>query len=122
MQGLPSGIGGLGVARFQSVPVPAVVRDAVQSHTSTLGLAAALGVAGLFGLVIFTRRRSPRRMAPAVIQSRPMIFEKPQENLHPLFTTQRTVRDNSFVFKKTRKKGRLYRNRAGEKVLHKPDD
>lgn len=112
--------GGLGIARNAKVSLPPVVRDAIVSHTTTLGLAAALGVAGIFGLTVLGRRR---KTGPVVVRSHPIIFVEQPDNVHPLFTSPRTVRDDSFVFKKTRKKGRIYRNRDGERfLLTDPDE
>jgi hypothetical protein len=41
-------------------------------------------------------------------------FRNPQ--VHPLFTTPRPARDANFVIRKTRNRGRISRNRAGERL------
>ncbi len=107
--------GGLGIVHIPGVALPLVVRNAIESNTSVLRAAAAGGLAGLMSLVIFRKRNV--RKAPPLIRSRPMVFEK-QENVHPLFLTPRPSRDTRFVIRKTRKRGRIHRNRAGEKIPH----
>lgn len=109
--------GGLGIVHIQSIAIPLVVRNAIESNTSVLRAAAAGGLAGLMALVIFHRKRNLRK-APPLVRSRRMVFEK-QENVHPLFLTPRPSRDTKFVFRKTRKRGRIHRNRAGEKLPHR---
>jgi len=41
-------------------------------------------------------------------------FRSPR--VHPLFTTSRPARDTNFVIRKTRNRGRISRNRAGERL------
>ena len=108
--------GGLGIVQFRGSSVPLVVRDAVVANSSVLRLAGALGVAAILGMVILQRRRPARKLVPAVVKSHPIMFEQPDPTVHPLFTTPRPSRDHSFVFRKTKKKGQLYRNNAAEKV------
>ena len=109
--------GGLGIERVHNTVLPLIVRNAIESHTSVLQAAAAGGLAGLVSLVVFHRKRSVRKAPPAVIRSRPMVIEEP-EIVHPLFQTPRTSRDKRFIIQKTRRRGRIYRNRDGEKILH----
>jgi len=108
--------GGLGIVHIPGVALPLVVRNAIESNTSVLRAAAAGGLAGLISLLVFHRKRTVSK-APPIVRSRPMVFEK-QENLHPLFLTPRPSRDKRFIIRKTRRRGRIYRNRGGEKILH----
>jgi hypothetical protein len=107
--------GGLGIARLHNIVLPLLVRSAIESHASFLQAAAAGGLAGLVSLAVFQRKRSVRKTLPAVIRSRPMVFEEP-EIVHPLFQTPRQSRDKKFIIRKTRKRGKMHRNRGGEKI------
>jgi hypothetical protein len=107
--------GGLGIDRLHNTVLPLIVRGAIESHTSFLQAAAAGGLAGLVSLVVFHRKRSVSKAPLAVIRSRPMVFEEP-EIVHPLFRTPRPSRDKKFIIRKTRKRGKMHRNRGGEKI------
>ncbi len=107
--------GSLGIVRLHNTALPLIVRSAIESHTSFLQAAVAGGLAGLVSLVVFQRKRDVRKAPPAAIRSRPMFFEEP-EIVHPLFQTPRPSRDKRFIIRKTRKRGKMHRNRGGEKI------
>jgi hypothetical protein len=107
--------GGLGIVRLHNTVLPLIVRSAIESYTSFLQATAAGGLAGLVSLVVFQRKRVVRKAPPVVIRSRPMFFEEP-EIAHPLFKTPISSRDKKFIIRKTRKRGKMHRNRSGEKI------
>src|SRR3989454_12329379 len=77
-----------------------------------------IAIAGLTGLVttLFLQgRRRSRKNRPSRLKMTPMTFGSARP-LHPLMMTQRPARDTSFVIRKTRNRGRISRNRMGERL------
>lgn len=77
-----------------------------------------IALAGLIGLttsLLLQRRRRSRKANAKQPRMIPMSFgnEKP---VHPLMMTQRPARDTKFVIRKTRNRGRISRNRLGERM------
>ena len=91
------------------------------TESNQLGLSSIqieLGFAGLMGLLAslaLQKRRRSRRTRTASPRMRQMTFEtgKPA---HPLMMTPRPARDKNFIIKKTRNRGRISRNRMGERL------
>lgn len=90
------------------------VRNAIESNLSILRVAVPIGLGTMAASLSVQKRRRSRR-ARTTPKSRPMTFG-PNEKLHPLMMTQRPARDASFIIRKTRTRGRISRNREGERL------
>ena len=93
-----------------------LITESAQLGLSSLQIE--LTVAGSMGLLAslaLQRRRRSRKILTGPPKMRQMTFEigKPA---HPLMMTPRPARDKNFVIKKTRNKGRISRNRMGERL------
>ncbi len=70
---------------------------------------------GGFILSVPILRSLSRREKTSQVKVQPVPeFRSPR--VHPLFTTSRPSRDTNFVIRKTRNRGRISRNRAGERL------
>ncbi len=70
---------------------------------------------GGFILSVPILRSFSRREKTSQVKVQPVPeFRSPR--VHPLFTTSRPSRDTNFVIRKTRNRGRISRNRAGERI------
>ena len=70
---------------------------------------------GGFILSVPILRSLSRREKTSQVKVQPVPeFRSPR--VHPLFTTSRPSRDTNFVIRKTRNRGRISRNRAGERI------
>jgi len=74
-----------------------------------------IGTLGGFILSVPILRSLSRREKTSQVKVQPVPeFRSPR--VHPLFTTSRPSRDTNFVIRKTRNRGRISRNRAGERI------
>ncbi|HZY46224.1 MAG TPA: hypothetical protein VFE96_00360 [Candidatus Bathyarchaeia archaeon] len=110
-------VSGWMIAKFSSyASAQGYLREEFQLGLSSLQIQ--MAIAGFFGLllplVIQFRRRSKRmRARPLKMTSMTFGTTKPA---HPLMTTLRPSRDSKFVVRKTRNRGRISRNRMGERL------
>jgi hypothetical protein len=76
-----------------------------------------IGLAGLTVLMasLFVRRRRSRKAKTSPLKMTPMSFGT-RKPAHPLMMTQRPARDTKFVIRKTRNRGRIARNRMGQRL------
>jgi hypothetical protein len=70
---------------------------------------------GGFLLSIPILRSLSRKDKPSRIEVQPMHQNRSPRD-HPLFMTSRPARDTNFVIRKTKNRGRISRNRAGERL------
>jgi hypothetical protein len=70
---------------------------------------------GGFILSIPIFRSLLRKDKPSRVEVQPM-HQHPSPRDHPLFMTSRPARDTNFVIRKTKNRGRISRNRAGERL------
>jgi|SRR5438093_139237 len=73
------------------------------------------GLTGLLTTFFLQGRRRSRKNKAGQLKMTPMTFGTVRPS-HPLTMTQRPSRDASFVIRKTRKPGRIARNRMGERL------
>jgi hypothetical protein len=73
------------------------------------------GLTGLLTSLFIGGRRRTRKTKARQLKMTPMSFGS-GEPAHPLMMTQRPARDTKFVIRKTRKRGRISRNRMGERL------
>jgi len=73
------------------------------------------GLTGLLTSLFIGGRRRSRKTKARQLKMTPMSFGS-GEPAHPLMMTQRPARDTKFVIRKTRKRGRISRNRMGERL------
>jgi hypothetical protein len=86
----------------------------LRSNLSIFRVTLIVGFGGSLFSIPFIRRRGRDQEAPA----HPVEIPKPSPNkrVHPLLMTQRPSRDTNFVIRKTKKRGRISRNRGGERL------
>ena len=93
------------------------IMNGLKLSFSTFQIEIALaGLTGLLGsLLIQSRRHSRKAVNTSPLKMTPLSFgtSKP---VHSLMMTQRPARDTKFVIRKTRKPGRISRNRMGERL------
>lgn len=91
----------------------------IASNFSVLRLTLLVSFGGTMLSVPFLLRRGHRTREPNGPVPLPI---NQRTTAHPLMMTPRPARDSSFVFRKTKKRGRISRNRAGERLpLTGPD-
>jgi hypothetical protein len=73
------------------------------------------GLTGLLTSLFIGGRRRTRKTKARQLKMTPMSFGS-GEPAHPLMMTQRPARDTKFVIRKTRNRGRISRNRMGERL------
>ncbi len=91
-----------------------IVINLVQTDLSMLRVTLLAGFGGSLVSIPLLRRRSRRRGVPKT--SLGPYVEGRRANVHPLMLTPRPSRDSSFVVRKTKKRGRISRNRGGERL------
>jgi len=99
-----------------SPSVQGYVREGIKLSVSNFQIEIALaGLTGLLASVFFRGRRRSAKAKPRQLKMIPMNFGDGKP-VHPLMMTQRPSRDTKFVIRKTRNRGRLSRNRMGERL------
>jgi hypothetical protein len=73
------------------------------------------GLTGLLTSLFIGGRRRTRKTKARQLKMTPMSFGS-GEPAHPLMMTQRPARDTKFVIRRTRNRGRISRNRMGERL------
>jgi hypothetical protein len=73
------------------------------------------GLTGLLTSLFIGGRRRTRKTKARQLKMTPMSFGS-GEPAHPLMVIQRPARDTKFVIRKTRNRGRILRNRMGERL------
>ena len=86
----------------------------LQTNVSMLRVTLLACFGGSLISVPLLRRRNRRRGVPKTTLGPPV--EGRSANVHPLMLTPRPSRDSSFVVRKTKKRGRISRNRGGERL------
>lgn len=99
------------------------VHNTIASNASILQIAVPVGFVTIIASLILQRKRDAREVQAAL--RREEILRKinfapttlPVQNVpHQLFTIPRPARDSQFRIKKTRNKGKISRNRGGQRV------
>jgi hypothetical protein len=86
----------------------------ISSSLSVFRVTLIVGFGGSLLSIPFLRRRGHDRAIPVrSIDPNPAIG---QRKIHPLLLVSRPSRDPRFIIRKTRKRGRIARNRAGERL------
>ena len=90
------------------------VRILLNSNFSALRLTLIAGFGGTMLSIPLLARLSRRKgTGPAIV---PQPIFSGSTRVHPLMLTPRPARDHSFVIRKTAKRGRISRNRGGERL------
>lgn len=94
------------------------ILDSIRLSLSTLQIEIALaGLTGLLASIFLkSRRRSRKANASPLKMKRVSFGPTTGKPVHPLMMTQRPARDTKFVIRKTRNRGRISRNRMGERL------
>jgi hypothetical protein len=92
------------------------IQEGIKLSLSNFQIEFALaGLTGLTTSILLQRRRRSRKTNAKQLRMIPMSFGD-QKPVHPLMMTQRPARDTKFVIRKTRNRGRISRNRMGERM------
>lgn len=86
----------------------------ILSNLSMSRVTLIVGFGGSLLSIPFLRRRGHDRIIP--VQPTDPNLAIGQKKVHPLLLVPRPSRDSRFVLRKTRKTGRIRRNRAGERL------
>jgi hypothetical protein len=102
---------------FRFASLQGYIHEGIQLSLSNFQIEIALaGLTGLLGsLFLQGRRRRSRKTKASPLKMTPMSFGTGKP-VHPLMMIQRPARDTKFVIRKTRKPGRISRNRMGERL------
>ncbi len=99
-----------------SASLQGYIQEGIKLSVSNFQIEMALaGLTGLLTSLFLQVRRRSRKTKASRLKMTPMIFGSARP-LHPLMMTQRPSRDASFVIRKTRNRGRISRNRMGERL------
>ena len=102
------------VAYFHIAYLERYIVDSINPNGSILRVTLIATLGGFILSVPILRSLSRREKTSQVrVQPIPQIRSP---RVHPLFTTSRPARDTNFVIRKTRNRGRISRNRAGERL------
>ena len=92
------------------------IAEGIKLSLSTFQIEIALaGLTGLLASLLIQSRRRSRKARTSPLKMTPLTFGTGKP-VHPLMMTQRPARDAKFVIRKTRKPGRISRNRMGERL------
>ena len=92
------------------------IAEGIKLSLSTFQIEIALaGLTGLLTSLLIQSRRHSRKTKASPLKMTPLTFGN-RKPVHPLMMTQRPARDTKFVIRKTRKPGRISRNRMGERL------
>ena len=101
---------------LHSASLQGYVQEGIKLSVSNFQIDIAIaGLTGLLTTLFFQGRRHSRKNKASRLKMTPMTFGSAGP-LHPLMMTQRPARDTSFVIRKTRNRGRISRNRMGERL------
>ena len=101
---------------FLSASLQGYVKDGIKLSVSNLQIEIAMaGLTGLLTTLFLQGRRRSRKNKASRLKMTPMTFGSGKP-AHPLMMTQRPARDTKFVIRKTRNRGRISRNRMGERL------
>jgi len=104
------------VKYFHYAPLQGYLVEGTRFSLSTFQIEIALaGSTGLLASLLIQSRRRSRKTQVNTLKMTPLTFGT-MKPVHPLMMTQRPARDTKFVIRKTRKPGRIYRNRMGERL------
>jgi len=96
--------------------VPGYIQAGIKLSITNLQVEIAMaGLTGLLTTLFLQGRRRSRKNKASGLKMTPMTFGNARP-LHPLMMTQRPARDAKFVIRKTRNRGRISRNRMGERL------
>ena len=92
------------------------IAEGIRLGLSTLQIEIALaGLTGVLASLLIQSRRHSRKTKASPLKMTQLTFGTTKP-VHPLMMTQRPARDTRFVIRKTRKPGRISRNRMGERL------
>jgi hypothetical protein len=101
---------------FHYASLQGYIQEGIELSLSNFQIEIALaGLTGLLASLFLQGRRRSRKTKGNQLKMIPMTFGSAKP-LHPLMMTQRPSRDSKFVIRKTRNRGRISRNRMGERL------
>ena len=101
---------------FRFASLQGYIHEGIQLSLSNFQIEIALaGLTGLLASLFLQGRRRSRKTKASPLKMTPMSFGTGKP-VHPLMMTQRPARDPKFVIRKTRSRGRISRNRMGERL------
>jgi hypothetical protein len=101
---------------FHYASLQGYIQEGVELSLSNFQIEIALaGLTGLLASLVLQGRRHSRKAKANPLKMTPMSFGTVKP-VHPLMMTPRPARDTKFVIRKTRNRGRISRNRMGERL------
>ena len=101
---------------FRYASLQGYIHAGIELSLSNFQIEIALaGLTGLLGSLFLQGRRRSRKAKASPLKMTPMSFGT-KTPVHPLMMIQRPARDTKFVIRKTRNRGRISRNRMGERL------
>jgi len=101
---------------FRYASLPGYIQTGIKLSVSSFQFEIAIaGLTGLLTTLFLQGQRRSRKNKASQLKMTPMTFGSTRP-LHPLMMTQRPARDAKFVIRKTRNRGRISRNRMGERL------
>ncbi len=101
---------------FRYASLQGYIHEGIQLSLTNFQIEIALaGLTGLLTSLFLQGRRRSRKTKASPLKMTPMSFGTGKP-VHPLMMIQRPARDTKFVIRKTRKPGRISRNRMGERL------
>src|SRR5437667_12684212 len=102
---------------FHYASLPGYIQAGIKLSISNFQIEIAIaGLTGLLTTLFLQGRRRARKNKASRLKMTPMTFGSARPS-HPLMMTQRPSRDTKFVIRKTRNRGRISRNRMGERLV-----
>jgi hypothetical protein len=101
---------------FHYASLQGYIHEGIEFSLSNFQIEIALaGLTGLLASLFLQGRRRSRKTKASPLKMTPMSFGTTKP-VHPLMMIQRPARDPKFVIRKTRNRGRISRNRMGERL------
>jgi hypothetical protein len=101
---------------FRFASLQGYIHEGIELSLSNFQIEIALaGLTGLLASLFLRGRRRSRKTKASPLKMTPMSFGTGKP-VHPLMMIQRPARDTKFVIRKTRNRGRISRNRLGERL------
>lgn len=104
----------IAVVYFHITYIEGYLTSVIKPTSFPLGVTLVAVIGGLI-LSIPILRNLLRKDATSQVKVQPMV-QLGTKRVHPLFMTSRPSRDSNFVIRKTSNRGRISRNRAGERL------
>src|SRR2546422_10696617 len=104
----------ISVAYFHAAYLQEYITNIIKPTSSLLRVTLIAAFGGFILSIPILRTLSRKDKTPQGKEQPIIQYQNPQ--IHPLFMTSRPARDTNFVIRKTKNRGKISRNRAGERL------